>query len=111
MNLGTFSISLAVQDLSVSRTFYETIGFSKIDGDDESWVMMANDTAKIGLFQGMFESNIVTFNPPDARAVEAAVIDAGYTPILGTDGDEGPAHFLVLDPDGNTLMFDQHATD
>ena len=108
MDLGTFSISIAVKDLAVARAFYETIGFSVFDGDEESWIILQSGAAKIGLFQGMFESNIVTFNPPDARAIEAAVIAAGYEPISTTEGDTGATNFLVLDPDGNTVMFDQH---
>jgi len=108
MDLGTFSISLAVNDLAASRAFYEAIGLSVIDGDEETWVMMANGAVKVGLFQGMFESNVVTMNPPDARAVQAAVTAAGYELLVPTEGDEGPAHFLVQDPDGNTVMFDQH---
>ncbi len=108
MDLGTFSISLAVKDLHAARTFYEAIGFSLMDGDEQSWVMLQNGSAKIGLFQDMFEANVVTFNPPDARVIESAVVAAGYKPMSSTEGDAGPTHFLVLDPDGNTVMFDQH---
>jgi len=108
MNLGTFSLSLAVKDLAVSRSFDEAIGFTKIDGDETSWPMLANGDAKFGLFHGMFDSNIVTYNPPDARHIERAINDASDQPIVDTAGDAGPAHFLVLDPDGNTVMFDQH---
>ncbi len=108
MDLGTFSLSLTVDDLAASRRFYETIGFTKIDGDNDSWLMLANGDAKIGLFHGMFESNIVTFNPPDARTIESALTSAGYATLAGTEGTDGPAHFLLLDPDGNTVMFDQH---
>ncbi len=108
MDLGTFSISLAVKDLSAARAFYETIGFSLVDGDEQGWVMLQSGAAKIGLFQEMFESNIVTFNPPNVREVETAAIAAGYKPIATTQGDTGPAHFIILDPDGNTVMFDQH---
>lgn len=108
MDLGTFSISLAVKDLSVARTFYETLGFSLVDGDEQSWVMLQSGGAKVGLFQDMFESNILTFNPPNVREVERATIAAGYEPISTTEGDTGPAHFIILDPDGNTVMFDQH---
>ncbi len=108
MDVGTFTISVAVKDLAAARAFYETLGFTVFDGDEESWVMMANGGAKIGLFEGMFESNIITFNPPDARAIEAAVVGAGYEIASPTDGENGPTNFLVIDPDGNTVMFDQH---
>ncbi len=108
MNLGTFSLSLAVKDLAASRAFYETLGFSAFDGDGEAWLMLENGAAKIGLFQGMFDSNIVTFNPPDARAIEAAMVAAGSDVVAATEGDSGPTSFVVLDPDGNQLLFDQH---
>lgn len=107
MDLGTFSISLTVKDLAASRRFYETIGFAKIDGDDETWLMLASGDAKIGLFHAMFETNIITFNPADARTIEATLTAAGYPLLAGTEGDNGPAHFLLVDPDGNTVMFDQ----
>ncbi len=108
MDLGSFSISLNVKDLAASRSFYEAIGFEKLDGDDESWLVMASGQAKIGLFHQMFETNIITFNPPDARAVEAALQAAGHEFLATTEGTDGPAHCLLLDPDGNTVMFDQH---
>ncbi|MGB7364741.1 MAG: VOC family protein, partial [Rhodococcus sp. (in: high G+C Gram-positive bacteria)] len=100
-------ISLAVRDLTASRAFYETLGFTVLDGDEQSWVLLANGAAKIGLFQGMFEKNIITFTPPDARAVERGVTGAGYALESGTEGDAGPTHFMVTDPDGNMVMFDQ----
>ncbi len=108
MDLGTFSISLTVADLGVSRAFYEGIGFEVFDGDEQTWLMMRNDATKVGLFQGMFDHNILTFNPPDARAVEASLIESGSQPVSRTEGATGPTNFIVLDPDGNTLMFDQH---
>ncbi|MGB7448410.1 MAG: VOC family protein [Ornithinimicrobium sp.] len=108
MELGTFSISLAVNDLAASHRFYETIGFSTIDGDGKSWVLVANGAAKIGLFHGLLESNIITFNPPNARAIEKTLKDAGWPLVAPTEGKTGPTHFLLTDPDGNTLMFDQH---
>ena len=110
MDVGTFSVSLAVEDLARSRAFYETIGFDTIDGDGESWVVLANGSARIGLFQGMFDTNIITFNPPDARTIEAALTNAGYAPSAPTEGDSGPTHFVVVDPDGNTVLFDQHTS-
>ena len=78
MDLGALSISLTVKDLGASRRFYETLGFEAIDGDEELWAMLRNGNALVGLFQGMFDENMLTFNPPDVRAIEAALADAGY---------------------------------
>lgn len=108
MELGTFSVSLNVADLPASRVFYETFGFSSVGGDEENWIILSNGTTNIGLFHGMFEENIMTFNPTDARAIEKVALDAGLELQLQTEGDEGPAHFVLEDPDGNTVMFDQH---
>ena len=107
MDLGHFSISLAVKDLAASRKFYETIGFARIDGDDERWLMMASGKARIGLFQQMFEQNLITFNPSDARSIENALKDAGYAIERPSEGTEGPTHFAVRDPDGNSILVDQ----
>ncbi len=109
MDLGQFSISLAVADLHASRAFYEVLGLEVIDGDGEHWVMMASGKAKIGLFQGMFDKNVVTFNPPDVRSIQKAMKAAGLE--LTTEADEsteGPAHCALLDPDGNPVLLDQH---
>ena len=109
MDLGSFSISLTVADLTRSLSFYEALGFTKLDGDaDQGWLVLTNGAAKIGLFQGMFEHNLITFNPPDARAVESALNEAGHAPDKAIEGDEGPCHFVVKDPDGNVLLIDQH---
>ncbi len=124
MELGVFSISLAVKDLAASQTFYETLGFTEMNGDAEmGYLIMKNGTTIIGLFQGMFENNMITFNPgwdanaeavdpfDDVRAIQAALVAAGYEPQLPIDADsgsEGPAHFSITDPDGNTILFDQH---
>ena len=108
MELGAFSISLTVKDLASARAFYETLGFRRIDGDDETWVVLDSAGTKIGLFQGMFDQNMLTFNPPDARKVERAIADAGFEVVAPTEGDTGPAHFIATDPDGNTILFDQH---
>lgn len=108
MELGSFSISLTVTDIAASLRFYETLGFDKIDGDDESWAMLKNGDALIGLFHGMFDQNMITFNPPDARSIETALKGAGFEIVAPTEGDTGPAHLVVADPDGNVILIDQH---
>jgi catechol 2,3-dioxygenase-like lactoylglutathione lyase family enzyme len=111
VELGHFSISLAVKDLERSHAFYKTLGFRRIDGDPaQNWLILKNGDAKIGLFAGMFEGNLVTFNPPDARSVQALVTAAGYALEKPTEAGEGPTHFVVRDPDGNTILVDQHAS-
>lgn len=118
MELGTFSISLAVKDLQASKAFYEKFGFTVFAGEaEQNWLIMKNGDHAIGLFQGMFEKNIMTFNPgwdsnaatldsfTDQRALKAQGVE------LQTEADEnttGPASFTALDPDGNTILFDQH---
>ncbi|PSL19200.1 VOC family protein [Shimia abyssi] len=122
MDLGAFSVSLAVKDLSASRAFYETLGFEAMGGDPEqNWLIMKNGTHVIGLFQGMFDSNILTFNPgwdqnaqptekfTDIRALQAQLKSAGVN--LTSEADEagsGPASLMLSDPDGNTILIDQH---
>ncbi len=122
MDLGTFSISLAVKDLSASRAFYEKLGFTMILGEPaENWLILRNGDGTIGLFQGMFEENIMTFNPgwsrdgdhPDAftdiRELQKQLRASGLT--LVSEADEsttGPASLMVVDPDGNTILIDQH---
>lgn len=109
MDLGRFSVSLAVADLATSRAFYEALGFTQVDGEPENnWIILKNGEAKIGLFQGMFDKNLMTFNPSDARAIQRAVEDAGYTPETKTEPGEGPTHFMLKDPDGNLILIDQH---
>jgi len=119
-NLGHFSVSRAVGDLAVSQAFYEQLGFEALGGG-EGWMMMRQGGATIGLFERMFEKNILTFNPPDVRAVQARFAERGVeTELLhempeGQDPavalpateDEGPAHIVLEDPDGNTILFDQ----
>lgn len=121
-DLGAFSVSLAVKDLAASRAFYEALGFVTDGcGADHGYVMMRHGPTVIGLFQGMFEANILTFNPgwsadaqaidgfTDVRALQRRFVAAGLTPTLRADeSTTGPAHLLLVDPDGNTLMFDQH---
>lgn len=121
-DLGTFSLSLAVRNLAASRAFYERLGFEVIHGEAaEGWLILQNGAAIIGLFHGMFESNIITFNPPDIRAIQHHLVDQGLDVALqygmSVEGDPpgtapesdpgGPAHFTLEDPDGNTLLFDQ----
>jgi len=109
MDLGNFSISLSVKDLPASRAFYETFGFSQIAGDPaQGWLILGCGAAKIGLFQGMFEGNMITFNPSDARGVQAAMMAAGYKPEREVEAGEGPTHFAIKDPDGNMILVDQH---
>ncbi|MEM1231482.1 MAG: VOC family protein [Pseudomonadota bacterium] len=122
MDLGAFSVSLAVKDLAVSRAFYEKLGFTMFAGDpDQNWVMLRNGEHVIGLFQGMFESNILTFNPgwdqqaenkdpfTDVRELQAQLQAAGITPVQAADADtSGPASMVLSDPDGNTILIDQH---
>jgi catechol 2,3-dioxygenase-like lactoylglutathione lyase family enzyme len=122
MKLGAFSISLSVKDLDTSRKFYETLGFEKFGGEESmNYLIMRNDQATIGLFQGMFEGNILTFNPgwdrdardlesfTDIREIQQTFRERGIE--FATEADEdstGPASFVILDPDGNTILVDQH---
>ncbi|ARQ06110.1 Glyoxalase-like domain protein [Macrococcoides canis] len=122
MELGNFSVSLSVKDLHASIKFYETLGFRQVSGDvTQNWIVLSNGNARIGLFQGMFEGNMMTFNPKwdeqknttagtDVREIAQALEDAGYTLLqsLQAEGEEGPAYFMVKDLDGNVLLFDQH---
>lgn len=107
VDTGPFSISLAVKNLQASRAFYRALGFTVIDGDGKSWAMMQRGSAKIGLFEGMFEGNMLTFNPPDVRAVASALVADGYEIESGSGGSDDEVHFIVSDPDGNRILFDQ----
>ena len=120
--LGNFSVSLAVKDIAASRAFYEKLGFSAFGGDqDQNWLILQNGAVTIGLFQGMFERNTLTFNPgwdaaantlpefTDVRELQRRLKEAGIEPTLEADeSGEGPASFMVVDPDGNPILFDQH---
>ncbi len=122
MQLGAFSISLAVKDLAASKAFYEKLGFQVFGGDAaQNWLIMKNSDKVIGLFQGMFEKNILTFNPgwdqdakpvgtfTDVRELQRQLKAQGLP--LATEADEastGPASFVVIDPDGNPVLVDQH---
>ena len=122
MELGAFSISLAVKDLQASKTFYEKFGFTVFAGDaSQNWLIMKNREHVIGLFQGMFEKNMLTFNPgwdsnaaklesfTDVRDLQRRLKAEGVQLI--TEADEataGPASFVAVDPDGNPILVDQH---
>lgn len=121
MQLGAFSVSLAVKDLKASRNFYEKFGFARFGGDGEHWLILKNGDTVIGLFQGMFDKNVLTFNPgwdsdantlesfTDVRELQRELKAKGVT--LTTEADEsstGPASFACLDPDGNPVLVDQH---
>lgn len=122
MQLGAFSVSLAVKNLEASQAFYEKLGFKRFAGEPaQNWLILKNGDHVIGLFQGMFEKNIMTFNPgwdqnaqklasfTDVRELQRQLKAQGVQ--LATEADEkttGPASFMVADPDGNTILFDQH---
>ena len=120
MQLGAFSVSLAVHDLAASRSFYEKLGFTVTGGDGKKYLMMVNGTTIIGLFQGLFERNILTFNPglaqdtsrvddfTDVRDIRAALVAEGVEMATDTDPDAtGPASVVITDPDGNPILIDQ----
>ena len=122
MKLGAFSISLTVKDIKTSKQFYESLGFDVFAGDlEKNYLIMKNGNALIGLFQGMFPNNILTFNPgwdenaqqvesfDDVRDIQKQLKEKGIK--LESEADEqtsGPASFVVVDPDGNAVLFDQH---
>ncbi|WP_194766774.1 VOC family protein [Tamlana sp. I1] len=122
MTLGAFSISLNVKDIKVSQQFYEALGFSVFAGDlDKNYLIMKNGQSLIGLFQGMFDTNILTFNPgwnqeaetlenfDDIRAIQKQLKAQGVQ--LSTEVDEntkGPGNIIIIDPDGNPILLDQH---
>jgi len=122
MRLGNFSVSLAVKDIAASRAFYEKLGFRPFGGDQaKNWLILQNETATIGLFQGMFDKNVLTFNPgwdrtaatlpdfDDVRNIQRTLKSRGL--VLTTSADEastGPASLTLVDPDGNPILIDQH---
>ena len=115
MDLGTFSLSLAVKDIQKSLAFYEALGFEVTAGNaNENWLILTRsangESTNIGLFQGMFEENILSFNPPDVRGIQRALKLKGLEFKLEVDEfSEGPGHATLLDPDGNAILLDQHA--
>jgi lactoylglutathione lyase len=122
VDLGAFSVSLAVKDIEASRLFYEKLGFVTFAGDQaQNWLILKNGAHVIGLFQGMFERNVLTFNPgwdqdarplpafTDVRELQRRLKEQGLA--LATEAEEGstgPASFVVVDPDGNPVLVDQH---
>jgi lactoylglutathione lyase len=122
MKLGAFSVSLSVKDIHASKAFYENLGFSDLGGDiSQNWLIMKNENCIIGFFQGMFEKNILTFNPgwdenarnldsfSDVREIQRHLKERGIP--LQAEADEtteGPAHIMLEDPDGNQILVDQH---
>ena len=122
MHFGNFSVSLAVKDIKASKAFYEKLDFQQVSGDlEQNYVIMQNGTTTIGLFQGMFEKNILTFNPgwnhkaetlekfQDVRDLQATLKERGINLVTEADpASKGPASFVIVDPDGNTIYVDQH---
>jgi len=122
MKFGNFSISLTVKDIKASKVFYEKLGFQSFGGDiAQNWIVLKNGTTVIGLFQGMFEKNMLTFNPgwdenaqtlesyTDIRELQASLKKAGIAFMTEADpASTGPASFVIQDPDGNPILVDQH---
>jgi len=121
MKLGAFSISLNVKDLKTSQDFYEKLGFAVFGGAvEQNYLIMKNEATLIGLFQGMFETNSLTFNPgwdqdaqtvegyEDVRAIQAKLKDAGLELMAEAEGESGPGSLMLMDPDGNPVLIDQH---
>lgn len=120
--LGNFSVSLAVKDIHASHDFYSKLGFEKVGGDiEQNWLILRNGPAVVGLFQGMFDKNCLTFNPGwdadqntledyvDVRKIQQHCEDAGLELATRAEADStGPAHFTLVDPDGNPVLIDQH---
>ena len=119
--LGAFSISLSVKDIALSRAFYKKLGFAKFGGnEDQKWLILKNGETMIGLFEGMFPKNMLTFNPgwdqdgqdlddfDDVRDIQKSLLAAGVSLDSQTEGDTGPASIMLTDPDGNPILIDQH---
>ena len=122
MNLGSFSVSLTVKDIKASKAFYEKLGFKEFGGDiSQNWLILKNGDHVIGLFQGMFDKNTLTFNPgwdqnaqpldsfTDVRDIQRQLKEQGVELVSEADeGTEGPASLMLFDPDGNPILIDQH---
>lgn len=108
------SLSLAVKDISASKAFYEKLGFKALEefgSIEEKWLIMEKDSMKIGLFQDMFDENIITFNPTDARSIYQDLKEKDLDFLMASESiadEKGPCHFCIADPDGNQILFDQH---
>lgn len=122
MSIGAFSLSLSVKDIGVSKKFYETLGFKEFAGVlDDKWIIMQNGNVTIGLFEGMFEKNLLTFNPgwndqaenlesfKDIRVIQEELREKGIKfDSEVEENTEGPGSFMISDPDGNPILVDQH---
>ena len=122
MQLGNFSISLNVKDLQASKEFYEKLGFVASGGDmKKNYLVMQNDSSTIGLYQGMFDKNMLTYNPgwdrdkntlpdfQDVRDIQIELKKSGLEPVVAADeSTDGPAYLMLADPDGNPILIDQH---
>ncbi len=122
MNLGAFSLSLNVSDLAKSRAFYEKLGFTVTGGDaEQNWLILRNGETTLGLFHGMFDKNMMTFNPgwkgsdmsspddfDDVRAIQKHFDDQGIVVTMRVQSESGPGHLMLEDPDGNPILIDQH---
>ena len=122
MSIGAFSLSLAVKDIEVSKKFYEALGFKTFAGVlDDNWIIMQNGDVTIGLFQGMFDKNILTFNPgwndkaenlesfKDIRVIQEELKEKGIQfESMVEENTKGPGSFTIIDPDGNPILVDQH---
>lgn len=114
-SFGNHSTSLAVKDIAASKVFYEKLGFQPLEGlgsVEDKWLIMIREDVKIGLFEGMFEENIITFNPSDARSIHNQLKSEESISFLmeseTISNEKGPCHFCIADPDGNQILFDQH---
>ncbi len=113
MDFGTSYLALAVEDIEASLAFYQKLGFEPLPGAggvDQKWMVLKNGNHKLGLFQGMFPKNTMTYNPTDARAIYQQAKAEGIEAVFSTgmDKEEGPCNFSIIDPDGNPILFDQH---
>ncbi|MFK7884792.1 MAG: VOC family protein [Phycisphaerales bacterium] len=122
MHLGNFSVSLTVKDIEASRAFYEKLDFKQVGGNAaQNWLILQNGSTTIGLFHGMFDKDMMTFNPgwdkdqntltdfKDVRDIQRTLKERGIAFVIEAEEDTtGPANFMLIDPDGNPILFDQH---
>lgn len=113
MDFGTSYMALSVRDIATSYAFYQKLGFEMLPGAggvEQKWMVLKNGEHKLGLFQGMFPKNTMTYNPSDARGIHKELVEEGIKIDMasGMDKAEGPCNFMVTDPDGNPILFDQH---